>query len=107
MTDIITIEERIQTHRDWVNQFGVESLIKQYAEYQDFMSNRGKGYRLMIAQLEDRLDLAQRLGRVMESQRNELRAQYTTGHCEHNRAPGGCQLHNLHCGYPECDRKKV
>jgi hypothetical protein len=30
---------------------------------------------------------------------------YTTGHCAHKNAPGGCQLHNLQCGYPECDRK--
>lgn len=30
---------------------------------------------------------------------------YTEGHCAEKRKPGGCQLHNLHCGYPECDRK--
>lgn len=30
---------------------------------------------------------------------------YTTGHCEHHNQPGGCHLHNLHCGYPKCDRK--
>ena len=30
---------------------------------------------------------------------------YTTGHCENHKQPGGCQLHNLHCRYPECDRK--
>ncbi len=33
--------------------------------------------------------------------------QYTTGHCKEHSKPGGCQLHNLHCGYPECDRKQV
>lgn len=26
-----------------------------------------------------------------------------TGACENKRKPGGCQLHNLHCGYPKCD----
>lgn len=31
--------------------------------------------------------------------------QWTTGHCSRKKAPGGCQLHNLQCGYPECDRK--
>lgn len=31
---------------------------------------------------------------------------YTTGHCEHRKQPGGCQLHNLQCGYPACDRKE-
>ena len=29
----------------------------------------------------------------------------TTGHCEHKRQLGGCQLHNLHCGYPKCDER--
>jgi hypothetical protein len=30
---------------------------------------------------------------------------YTEGHCAHKKAPGGCQLHNLQCGYPDCDRR--
>ena len=33
--------------------------------------------------------------------------QYTTGHCKEHSKPGGCTLHNLHCGYPECDRKQI
>lgn len=32
---------------------------------------------------------------------------FTEGHCTEKRKPGGCQLHNLHCGYPACDRKPV
>jgi hypothetical protein len=32
---------------------------------------------------------------------------YTTGHCKEKAQPNGCQLHNLHCGYPACDRKAV
>ena len=32
-------------------------------------------------------------------------AAYTEGHCAEKRKPGGCTLHNLHCGYPACDRK--
>lgn len=24
--------------------------------------------------------------------------------CPEKNKPGGCQLHNLHCGYPACDR---
>ena len=35
----------------------------------------------------------------------EPEPQYTTGHCKERAKPNGCQLHNLHCGYPECDRK--
>ena len=30
---------------------------------------------------------------------------YTTGHCKEKAQSGGCQLHNLHCSYPACDRK--
>lgn len=33
-----------------------------------------------------------------------LRAGYTDGHCAEKAKPGGCQLYNLHCGYPDCDR---
>jgi hypothetical protein len=36
-----------------------------------------------------------------------LPPKYTSGHCSNNKVPGGCQLHNLQCGYPECDRKPV
>lgn len=32
---------------------------------------------------------------------------FTTGHCVERAKPKGCQLHNLHCGYPECDRRPV
>ena len=30
---------------------------------------------------------------------------FTTGHCENRKRPGGCNLHNLQCGYPHCDIK--
>lgn len=30
---------------------------------------------------------------------------YTEGHCEWKAKKGGCPLHNLHCGYPACDRR--
>ena len=32
---------------------------------------------------------------------------YTTGHCEHHKQKNGCQLHNLQCGWPDCDRKPI
>jgi hypothetical protein len=25
-------------------------------------------------------------------------------HCSEKRKPGGCQLHNLHCGWPKCNK---
>ncbi len=30
---------------------------------------------------------------------------YTTGHCKEKAKAGGCQLHNIQCGFPDCDRK--
>lgn len=30
---------------------------------------------------------------------------YTEGHCVEKLKKGGCQLQNLHCGYPACDRR--
>jgi hypothetical protein len=46
---------------------------------------------------------------------NKLRAlldapcepKYTTGHCRHHQMPGGCQLPNVQCGYPKCDREET
>jgi len=32
---------------------------------------------------------------------------YTAGHCSNHNQPGGCKLHNLQCGYPQCDRKQL
>jgi regulator of replication initiation timing len=32
---------------------------------------------------------------------------YTEGHCPNRKHPGSCQLHNLQCGYPDCDRRPV
>jgi len=34
-------------------------------------------------------------------------ASYSAGHCENKKQAGGCQLHNLQCGYPACDRKPI
>jgi hypothetical protein len=30
----------------------------------------------------------------------------TTGHCKEKAKTGGCQLHNIQCGFPACDRKE-
>lgn len=33
--------------------------------------------------------------------------QWTYGHCKEKAKPEGCQLHNLHCGYPDCDLRAM
>jgi hypothetical protein len=43
---------------------------------------------------------------IAEAEKQEP-VSYTTGHCKEKAQPNGCQLHNLHCGYPVCDRKAV
>ena len=45
--------------------------------------------------------------RCIETLHEAARPAYTTGHCNERKRAGGCQLHNLHCRYPECDRKPV
>lgn len=35
------------------------------------------------------------------------KTRFTSGHCRQKSGPGGCQLHNLQCGYPGCDIKEV
>ena len=32
---------------------------------------------------------------------------HTTGHCENHKQKGGCQLHNLQCGWPDCELKPI
>jgi hypothetical protein len=32
---------------------------------------------------------------------------FTTGHCESHKKPGGCTAPNVHCGWPECDRRPI
>lgn len=49
------------------------------------------------------LKLMKEMFGASESQQEQ--PQYTTGHCKERAKPNGCQLHNLQCGYPECDRK--
>lgn len=48
------------------------------------------------------LTLDLRVGRVYSAKKPAV--QPATGHCKERAKPGGCPLHNLHCGYPECDR---
>jgi len=36
-------------------------------------------------------------------QPSAISAQPRMGRCREHAKPGGCQLHNLHCGYPKCD----
>jgi DNA-directed RNA polymerase subunit RPC12/RpoP len=52
--------------------------------------------RALIATLRDRL-----------AQPEQEPVAYTTGHCEKHKQKGGCQLHNLQCGWPDCDRKPI
>lgn len=53
-------------------------------------TSRAHAYELMAAALKDAAQPEQ---------------QFTEGHCANKAQPGGCQLHNLQCGYPDCDRR--
>lgn len=43
--------------------------------------------------------------RVAEPQLTAGVPKFTTGHCTNKMQAGGCPLHNLQCGYPECDKR--
>ncbi len=45
-------------------------------------------------------------GTLVYADESEL-VDYTTGHCKELNKPGGCQLHNLRCNFPYCDRKPI
>ena len=64
----------------------------------------------LVAALKSEPNAERRSALVRESI-SRLRAitepQITTGHCREKAKPGGCQLHNLHCGYPKCDQRAV
>jgi len=91
----------------------IEALVKKHWDEADFM-DRGhfidalteqaeahaielRAYEATVANLEGRI-------RQLEAERVPAQ-QYTTGHCANKAQPGGCQLHNLHCNYPICDRR--
>lgn len=45
--------------------------------------------------------------RLMDMPAQRKPVSHTTGHCENHKQKGGCQLHNLQCGWPDCDRKPL
>jgi len=49
----VTVEELIDVNAKWVQQFGIESLIKQYAEYRVFTAAQSKKYKAMIESLTE------------------------------------------------------
>jgi len=57
------------------------------------------------ADLKRKADLFDALAQLPVVQ--AVRATHTTGHCKEHAKPGGCQLHNLHCGWPDCDRRPI
>lgn len=61
--------------------------------------------------LSDRLDksnftLRTKIRNAISSEEEPL-AQKVTGLCQNKKEPSGCQLHNLQCGYPQCDEKTI
>ena len=95
-----------------MNEQGKLALEKARAEMFDIMSKFSHSMRpaqandmwVKLRQIEAFLAV---LARGDYDTERPQEPQYTTGHCRENNKPGGCQLHNLHCGYPECDRKAV
>ena len=60
----------------------------------------------MAVMVEEQQRMAKRI-EEFEAQPEQKPVAYTTGHCENHKQKGGCQLHNLQCGWPDCDRKPI
>ena len=94
-------------------QAAVETLVQERDELKAQLGDLPEAQAAMLQEikvLRDALTLAEKIELfeiALPARHRRPRIKYTTGHCEHNNQPGGCQLHNLQCGYPECDRKSV
>ena len=55
-------------------------------------------------QLRSYADARVAASRLAEAEQEHVPV-FTTGHCKEKAQKGGCQLHNLQCSYPACDRK--
>ena len=67
----------------------------------DHADQDGPGDKLTYCELNTRLLWAS----WQAAQAQAAAPAFTTGRCKNKAQPGGCQLHNLQCGYPECDRQ--
>jgi hypothetical protein len=54
-----------------------------------------------LALIRDLAAEVERLGKLLAGPK------YTEGHCDNKKMKGGCPMHNLQCGYPQCDRRPV
>lgn len=97
----------IKTPSDLVNRLR-ETASKGVSVWGDLQMEAAREIEILTAEREayvsamDRLQSAQPVTAA-----GEREAGFTTGHCKEHAKPGGCQLHNLQCGYPACDRRAV
>ena len=62
---------------------------------------------MLILQQEREIEKLKTELAALAAQAPQVPQEYTAGHCVEKANPKGCQLHNLQCGYPDCDRKPV
>lgn len=54
--------------------------------------------------MKDKIGASDRIGFVLNGVPLDLTPPPPPVYCKEKLKPGGCQLHNLHCRYPVCDR---
>lgn len=81
-----------------------KELMQQALEALEWHENAWSAYRYAPAEISQTTIDALRDRLVQQGQEPVT---YTTGHCEQHKQNGGCQLHNLQCGWPDCDRKPI
>jgi hypothetical protein len=94
--DTIKIFEQIDT----VSHCSMAYAQNQFDEHSSRRLNNARDeLKQMIRQIMNENKLLKR--QFPDIQKPEI----TSGHCQQRKNIGGCQLHNIQCGYPTCDQK--
>ena len=99
--DRYTHEQVMSSPEHFVNQ-NITALCARLAHTDEFNPD----WDAMAVMVEEQQRMAKRIA-ALEAQPEQEPVAHTTGHCENHKQKGGCQLHNLQCGWPDCDRKPI
>lgn len=86
----------------------IDAILKHAAGVRQGIGHIRNGANVTSEELwsaNESLDLLFKAAIQARDSLTEHKPKITTGHCKHKNQPGGCQLHNLQCGYPRCDQK--
>lgn len=88
---------------DWAHSDKCKAVLDAAKEVQSKEITSGR-YDNVRCDMHGALDVPSDTTNTVGAVKVDSLGAYTTGHCKEKAKKGGCQLHNLHCGYPACDR---